>query len=95
MSYNSASAQRHQPSRFELHPFLGERMLDALVLADRAAEHRPLARIGGGASQSVLPDADRLRRDQDALGVEAVQDGCETATLLADRGRLPARTSHR
>src|SRR3546814_12022450 len=30
----------HQPRRFQIHPFLGERMLDALVLTDRSEERR-------------------------------------------------------
>src|SRR5690242_1495610 len=39
----------HQPGRLERHPVRGERMLDALVLADRPVEHHALLRILRGA----------------------------------------------
>ena len=59
-------------------------MLDALVLADRAVEHHALARIGGGAAQRILADADGFHADEDALGVEAIEDVAEAPPLLAD-----------
>lgn len=59
-------------------------MLYALVLADGAAEDNPLAGVPGGAAQRVLAYAHGLGRDQDALGVEAVQDVAEALAFLTD-----------
>src|ERR1700734_1652177 len=59
-------------------------MLDALVLADRPVEHDALFRVARRAAQRVLPDADRLDGDQDALRIEAVEDVGEPLALLAD-----------
>ena len=67
-------AQHQQFGGFEFDPALGERVLDALVLADRPAEHDALAGIARGAGQRGAAEPDRLGGDQDALRVHAVQD---------------------
>ena len=59
-------------------------MLDRLVLADRPAEDDALLGIARRARQRRPSDADRLRRDQDALRVHAVQDAGEALALIAD-----------
>ena len=46
----------------------------SLILSDRTIEYHAFARIFGGAAQRVLADSDRFDRDQDALGIEAVQN---------------------
>src|SRR3546814_2377682 len=74
----------HQPRRFQIHPFFGERMLDALVLTDWPVEHDALLGILGRTPQRVAADADRLGAEQDALGVEAVEDIGEPLAFLAD-----------
>src|SRR5215467_352405 len=52
----------------------GERMGDRLVLADRPAEHVPLAGVPGGDPQRRPADSDRLDGGHDAFGVEAVEE---------------------
>ena len=64
--------------------FLRKRMLDRLVLADRTVEHDALARISRRALERQHAEPDRLGRDQDALGIHAVQDVLEAPALLAD-----------
>ena len=51
---------RPSPGRFEVHPAFGQRVLDALVLADRPVEHDAFRAYFAGAAQRVLADADRL-----------------------------------
>src|SRR3546814_10288982 len=48
----------HQPRRFQIHPFFGERMLDALVLTDWPVEHDALLGILGRTPQRVAADAE-------------------------------------
>ncbi len=64
---------------------LGDRELDALILADRPAEHHALAGIVGGLLDEPLGVADALRGDQDALGVHAGQDITKALALFADQ----------
>src|SRR5260370_4052825 len=59
-------------------------MLNSLVLPDRTIEHHALARIFCRTAQRILTDPDRLDRDQDALGIEAVQNIGKALALLAD-----------
>ena len=63
----------------------GDRELDALVGADRAAEDDAL----GGVARRLLDEpaavADALGGDQDPLGVHAVEDVAEALALLADQ----------
>ena len=76
---------KHQQfGRFKFDPAFRERVLDALVLADRAAEHDALAGVARGAGQRGAPEPHRLGGDQDALRVHAVQDVLEAAPLVAD-----------
>jgi hypothetical protein len=78
------AAHRHQPGRLEFHPRLRQRMLDGLVLADRAVEDDALVGVLDSPLQRRLAQADSLGGDQDALGVHAVQDVLEATALLAD-----------
>src|SRR6218665_2680565 len=73
----------HQVGGFELHPGLGQRVLYALVLPDGAAKHLPLAGIAGGPRERGAAQAHGLAGDQDALGVQAVQDVAKALALLA------------
>ena len=59
-------------------------MLNRLVLANCAFEHYPLVGVLHRSSQRSLAEADRLGRNQDALGVQAVEDVLESLALLAD-----------
>src|SRR5581483_3237235 len=77
-------AQHQQLGRLQFDPALGERVLDALVLADRAAEDDALAGIARGAGERGPAQPHRLGGDQDALRVHAVQDVLEPLALLAD-----------
>ena len=79
-----SALHRHQVRRFQLHPALRERMLDALVLTDRPIEHDALARVARRARERVLPDPDRFESDQRALRVQAVQQIAKTLAFLAD-----------
>ncbi len=74
----------HQVGGFERHPALGQRMLDRLVLADGPAEHDTLLGVLRGARKGGLADADCLRANQHALGVQPVQEVVEALALLAD-----------
>ena len=74
----------HQVRRLQLHPGLGQRVLDGLVLADRAAEHLALVRVLGRACQRCPTQTNGLGGDQDALGVHAVQDVLEALVFFAD-----------
>jgi hypothetical protein len=65
---------RHLPGRLEIHPVLREWMLYSLILPDRAIEYHAVARIFCGAAECVLADSNRFGRNQDALGIEAVQN---------------------
>ena len=77
-------AQHQQLGRLQLDPALGERVLDALVLADRPAEDDALAGIARGAGERDAAEPDRLGGDQDALRVHPVQDVLEALAFLAD-----------
>ena len=73
-----------QVGRFERHPALGQGVLDRLVLADRPAENDALLGVLRGPGQCCLADADCLRGDQHALGIQPVQQVVETLALFAD-----------
>src|SRR5688572_6156438 len=75
---------RHQARGLELHPALRERMLDALVAADRTVEDDAFLGVLRGALERRLAQPDSLRGDEDAFGIHAVQDVFEAAALLAD-----------
>ncbi len=79
-----AGLEAHEVRRLDLDEAFGDGELHALVLADRAAEHLPLFRIGRHAVDEPVAVADAFRRDQDALGVEPIEDVAEALTLLAD-----------
>ena len=62
---------------------LGQGEGDALVLADRPAEHHPLFRIGHSRTQGRTTDSNCLGGHQHPLGVEPVDEVAEALTLLA------------
>ena len=57
----------------ELGPAFRQRMRDALVLADRPAEHDALLGVLRRALQRRAAEADRFDGKQHALGIEALQ----------------------
>ena len=57
----------------------------ALIFADGAAEHFALFGIGARAVDEEAAVADAFRRDQDALGIHAVDDVAEALALFADQ----------
>src|SRR4051812_5339265 len=59
-------------------------MLDTLVLPDRPVEHDALARVLCRPAQRILTNPNRFDCNQDALGIEAVQDVGKALALLAD-----------
>src|SRR5205814_3413956 len=75
---------RHLPRRFEIHPVLGERMLDTLILSNGTVEHNAFARVLRRAAERVLSDSNRFDRDQNSFGVEAMQDVRKALAFLAD-----------
>ena len=74
----------HQFRGFELGERLGQRKLDALILADRPAEDLPFPGVLDGLFHRPFPHPDALGRDQDAFGVDPVQNVVEAAALFAD-----------
>src|SRR3546814_17257678 len=74
----------HQPRRFQIHPFLGEQVLDALVLADRPVEDDAIPGILGRAAQPITADTDHLGADAHAFGAEAGEDIGEDLAFIAD-----------
>ena len=75
---------QHQLGGVEPGQRVGERELESLVHADRAAEHLALVAVAHGAAQRRAAEAERLGGDQHALGVQAVEDVAEALALLAD-----------
>src|ERR1700722_20204042 len=64
---------------------LGDRELDALILADRTAAYRALLGVIGGLGDKPFGIADAFRRDQDAFGIHAGEDVAKALALLADQ----------
>jgi hypothetical protein len=64
-------------------PREGQRVRDGLVLADGPPEYDPLPRVRSGSLQRDPPDPDRLAGDEDALGIERVQQMVEPPPHLA------------
>ena len=75
----------HQVRRFGRHVGFGDGELDALVLADLAAEDLAVIGIIGRLLDEPARVADALGGDQDALGVHAVEDIAEALALFADQ----------
>jgi hypothetical protein len=61
---------------------LGQREGDALVLADGPVEDHAVVRIGDGLADRGASDADGLRGNEDAFGVEAIEQVAEALALL-------------
>ena len=85
--------EHHQVRRLQRHPVRRQRVLDALVLADRPVEHDALVGVLRGARHRAAPQAHALRANQDALRVHAVQDVFEPLAFLADAIFLGHRQS--
>ena len=83
-------SKRHDASRIgelggvQLHVRFGEREGEALVLADRSAEHDALVGVVDRLGHRGPADAERLGGDQDPLGVQAVEQVPESLALLPD-----------
>ncbi len=59
-------------------------MLNTLVLPDRPTEDNTLVGVISGFFQRATANANRLRRHQDAFGVEAIEKQLEAASLFTD-----------
>ena len=59
-------------------------MLDALVLADGATEDDALFRIDRRAVKRIAAQADGFGTDQDAFGIEAVEQITKAFAFFAD-----------
>jgi len=68
----------HQVRRLGFDVGFGDRKLHALVLADRPVEHHPFLGVRAGPGDEPVGIAYALRGDQDALGVQSVQNIFET-----------------
>ena len=77
--------EAHQVRRANVRMRLGQGELYALVLSDRPPEHDPLAGVGAALIHEPVAIPDAFGRDQDALGVEPVEQRPETLALLADQ----------
>ena len=84
-SKSAAAFLHHQPRRLHLRIGLGDGELHALVGADGAPENLALSGIRTGLLDEPAAIADALGRDQDSLGVHAVQDVAKAPALLADQ----------
>jgi len=69
---------------------LRQRMLDRLVLSDRAVEHDPLLGVGTGLAKRGTAKADCLSAYQHTLRIEAVQNVFEATAFLADSIARPS-----
>ena len=74
----------HQRGGFEAGSRLGKRKGDPLVLADGPAKDLPLPGVAHRPAQRGAADADGLRRDEDSLGVEAIEQVVKAFALLTD-----------
>ena len=63
---------------------IGERELDTLILADGPTEDDALFRVGCGATEGDATSAQGFGGDEDALGVEAIEEVVEAAPNFAD-----------
>ncbi len=59
-------------------------MLDALIFSDRAIEDDAFFGVVRRPRQRQFAETDGFRRNQDTLGIHAVQDVFEAAALLAE-----------
>ena len=75
----------HQLGRAHRGVGLGDRELDALILADRPAENAALLGVVGRLGDEPFGVADAFRRDQDALGIHPGEDVAKALAFLADQ----------
>jgi hypothetical protein len=78
------ASEAHQVGRLDLDVALGDRELHALVLPDRSAEHHALLGVGADPCRRTSSRHRCTRRDQRALGVQAIQDVPEAPAFGAD-----------
>ena len=76
--------EHHQVGRFQCHPVLRQRVLNALVLSDGSIKDDALLGVIRCAIQRALPQAHRLSRNENALGVHAVQDVLEALAFFSN-----------
>src|SRR5690606_37210293 len=69
----TGSLSHHECRGLHLHMGTSERKLNALILADRSAEHLPLARVARSLFHEPASVADAFSADEDALYVHAVE----------------------
>ena len=62
-------------------------MRDGLVLSDRAAEDDAFFRVADRFGNRGAADSDRFGGDQDALGIQAVEQAMKAAAFAADQIR--------
>src|SRR6266700_5147311 len=77
--------QAHEIGRFHMDVRLGDRELDALVLADGTTKDAALLAPLSCSLNEPAPIADAFGSDQDALGVHAVQDVAEALPLCTNQ----------
>ena len=81
-------------SAAQLGVALGQWKGDALIRTDGPAEHDALVGVGDRLAQRHLADAEGFGGDEDALGVQSVDEVLEATALLADAvGDLDPRSS--
>ena len=70
--------------RPQTHVGIGEGEGHTLIRADGVAEHDALGRVRHGSAQRRPADPESLGGDEDALGIEPVEQVVEAAALVAD-----------
>src|SRR5215510_13409414 len=74
----------HQSRSFHVGIGAGERELDSLILADRTIEYYSLLGITAGALDEPAAIANAFGGDQNALGVQAIEQITKTLAFFAD-----------
>ena len=77
--------ETHQVGSSDVGVGLRERELNPLVLADRPREYDPFPGVAACCPNEPITVSDAFRRNQDPLGVQAVQQRPESFALLADQ----------
>ena len=74
----------HQRSQLDLGLGLGQRVLERLIRTDGAIEHHPLVGVLHRPAHRIAADTAADGTDQDALGVEALEQDLETLAHFAE-----------
>ena len=94
-SNSSAALEAHQVGRLDVDVRPRDRKLHALVLADRPVEDDALPGVLRRALDEPAAVANAFGRDQDPLGVQAVEQIPEPLAFFADQRRRPAPPDRR